>query len=125
MTSGSLKQKILLCVGLALGGAILLVSDYAYLSMRQQLLDAQEKGGAETQRVSVLMEQSEAMRQAANKLYDLDRETHRLRGLLEEANVVIEAARDVVAWDWSENDSDCVADIKALSMALDDLTPNA
>ena len=40
MTSGSLKQKILLSVGLALGGAILLVSGYAYLSMRQQLLDA-------------------------------------------------------------------------------------
>ena len=40
MTSGSLKQKILLCVGLALGAAILLVSGYAYLSMRQQLLDA-------------------------------------------------------------------------------------
>lgn len=68
---------------------------------------------------------AEAMRQAANKLYELDRETHRLRGLLEEASAVIEAARDVVAWDWSENDSDCVADIKALSMALDDLTPNA
>ena len=39
MTSGSLKQKILLCVGLALSGAIVLVSGYAYLSMRQQLLE--------------------------------------------------------------------------------------
>ena len=39
MTSGSLKQKILLCVGLALSGAIVLVSGYTYLSMRQQLLE--------------------------------------------------------------------------------------
>lgn len=43
---------------------------------------------------------------------------------LEKANAVIEAARDVVALDWSENDTDCVADMRALSMALDDLTPH-
>lgn len=35
----TLKQKILLSVSLALTLAILLVSGFAYLSMRQQLLD--------------------------------------------------------------------------------------
>lgn len=39
MRSRSLKQKILLSVSLSLGGAILLVSGFAYQSMRQQLLE--------------------------------------------------------------------------------------
>lgn len=31
---------------------------------------------------------------------------------------VLHAARDVVRWDWSDNDADCVADIKRLSDAV-------
>jgi hypothetical protein len=37
-----------------------------------------------------------------------------------DVEAVIKAARDVVAWDWSENDSDCVKDMTALSIALND-----
>ena len=31
---------------------------------------------------------------------------------------VLHAARDVVQWDWSDNDADCVADIARLSDAV-------
>jgi len=34
---------------------------------------------------------------------------------------VAEAARDVVAWDWSDNDAECVGDIAKLERALDAL----
>ena len=36
-------------------------------------------------------------------------------------NAVIEAAKDVVAWDWSENDADCVNDMQVLKDALNKL----
>lgn len=51
-------------------------------------------------------------------------EADALRSENEKLRAVAAAARDVVRWDWSDNDSDCVADITALSMALDE-TPNA
>lgn len=46
-------------------------------------------------------------------------EVDSLRAENEKLRAVVSAAYKVVRWDWSENDSDCVADITALSMALD------
>lgn len=40
---------------------------------------------------------------------------------VEKLEAVAAAAREVVAWDWSDNDADCVADIAKLEMALDAL----
>lgn len=72
----------------------------------------------------LFLELSQVTQAVTVKEIALQVEVQRLRSLLEKANAVIEAARDVVAWDWSENEANCVADIKALLMALDDLTPN-
>lgn len=40
---------------------------------------------------------------------------------VEKLEKVAEAAGGVVAWDWSDNDADCVADIAKLGRALDAL----
>lgn len=38
---------------------------------------------------------------------------------------VVEAARNVLAWDWSDNVEDCVKDIETLQAAVDSLSiPN-
>lgn len=40
------------------------------------------------------------------------------RAMSDENKAVVEAAKDVVAWDWSDNDADCVQDMQKLKDAL-------
>jgi len=40
---------------------------------------------------------------------------------VEKMEKVVEAAVKVVAWDWSDNDEDCVADMRLLWAAVDAL----
>ena len=39
----------------------------------------------------------------------------------EKLEKIAKAAMKVVAWDWSDNDADCVADMRLLMAAIDEL----
>lgn len=40
---------------------------------------------------------------------------------VEKMEKVVAAARKVIAWDWSDNDADCLADMRLLLAAVDAL----
>lgn len=53
-----------------------------------------------------------------------DEEMRAVREQIAKFEMIERAARAVTRWDWSSNDTDCVADIDALAKALE-LPPNA